>query len=305
MNRSILGVALVLISAACYGIMSILAVYAYRDGASVLGLLTIRFALAALLFWLFLVVSRTKISLTLRQLLAMFILGGVLYAAMSFTFFTAVQYISPSLAALLLYSYPVFVAVLSAVVDKERLTRRIVLSLVLAMAGLVLVLGTSFADVSPIGVILGVVSAVLYSIYIVLSNRVVKSVPSVVTSASVTLFTALSLATVSLSTNQLQLHFHTQAWLAIGGIILFPTIIAMVAFFYGLRIIGSTKASILSMIEPLVTITASALLIGDRLTPAQCVGGTAVLLGALLVMLKQSEDRSNVRNEKSRSSHVD
>ncbi|MBL0387708.1 DMT family transporter [Tumebacillus sp. ITR2] len=294
MNRTTLGVALVLISATCFGVMSIFAVYAYRDGASVLGLLTIRFALAAVLFSLYIGVARVKIRLTMRELLALFILGGVLYATMSFTFFTAVQYISPSLAALLLYSYPVFVAVLSARVDKERLNRRVVLSLLLAMAGLVLVLGTSFADVNPLGIVFGVVSALLYSIYIVLSNRVVKSVPSVVTSGSVTMFTALTLLVVSLSTNQFQLHFGVQAWLAIGGIILFPTIIAMVTFFYGLNIIGSTKASILSMIEPLVTILASALLIGDRLTIAQWIGGGAVLLGALLVMIKQPEEGSLV-----------
>jgi drug/metabolite transporter (DMT)-like permease len=274
--------------------MSIFAVYAYQDGATVLGLLTLRFVLAAVLFFLYIAVKRVKFQITLRQILALFVLGGVFYTVMSYTFFTAVQYISPSLAALILYSYPVFVALLSARVDKERLTRRVVISIGLALFGLVLVLGTSFDNVSPLGVLLAVAASLVYSFYIVLSNRVVKSVPLVVTSSFVTLFAALSFAVLSLGMHQLQFDFGTKAWLAIGGIILFPTVIAMTTFFYGLRMIGSTRASILSMIEPLVTITASAILFGDRLTLAQWIGGGAVLLGALLVVLanqqKQSEE---------------
>ncbi|PWK14368.1 DMT family transporter [Tumebacillus permanentifrigoris] len=296
MNRSSLGVLLVLLSAACYGVMSIFAVYAYQDGATVLGLLTIRFALAAVLFFLYILGKRVQLQITLRQVLSLFVLGGVFYTVMSYTFFTAVQYISPSLAALILYSYPVFVALLSALIDKERLTRRILLSIGLALLGLVLVLGTSFDNVSPLGVLLAIVAALVYSFYIVLSNRVVKSVPLVVTSAFITLFAAISFAVISLGMHQLQFDFGSKAWLAIGGIILFPTMIAMSTFFYGLRIIGSTRASILSMVEPLVTITASALLFDDSLTVAQWFGGGAVLLGALLVVLareqKQLEGRS-------------
>jgi drug/metabolite transporter (DMT)-like permease len=68
---------------------------------------------------------------------------------------------------------------------------------------------------------------------------------------------------------------------------LFSTVLAMLAFFAGLELVGSTRAAILSTTEPLMTAILSTVLLDQRLTTWQMAGGLAVLAGAVLVVLPQ------------------
>lgn len=274
--------------------MSIFALYAYQAGATVPTLLFLRFLFAAALFFLLLFVKKEMIRPTKLQLLALFGLGGVLYTLQSFSFFSAVSYIPASLAALLLYTFPIFVAILAYVIDKERLTKQTVISILLSIAGLTLVLGTSFGKVNMWGIILALGAAVFYSFYIILGNRVVKGLPAQTTSAFVSMFAALSVFAVVSTNGGLQLTFGLQGWLAVIGIVLFSTVLAIGCFFRGLQLIGSTKASILSMVEPVVTISCSAILLHERLTWLQAFGGMIVLLGAVLIVASRGKQEKAI-----------
>jgi drug/metabolite transporter (DMT)-like permease len=283
------GVLYVFLSAAGFGVMSILALYAYEDGVSVPMALFLRFLLAALLFFLLLLVKREPLRITKQQALALFCLGGVLYTLQSLSFFSSVQHISPSLAALLLYTFPVFVAVLSYFVEKEALKKKTVLAMLLSLAGLVMVLGTSYDAIRPLGVVLALSAAVCYSVYIVVGNRVVKGLSPYVTSAYISLFAACATFFVAQANGGIRLDFGAQGWFALLGIVCFSTVLAIGCFFRGLQLIGSTRASVLSMLEPVVTIGFSAMLFSESLTGLQILGGAAVLLGAVLIVSSREE----------------
>jgi len=279
-----LGVLYVFLSAAGFGVMSILANYAYANGVAVSTLLFLRFLLAAACFFLLLAAKRERLAVNVRQLLALFCLGGVLYTLQSLSFFSAILYISPSLAALLLYTFPVFVAVLSYTVDKEPLYKQTVLAMILSLAGLTLVLGAGFSGIQPLGILLALAAALCYSLYIVTGNRVVKGLSPYLTSAYISLFAAISTFFVAQGDGGVKLQFSTQGWLALLGIVLFSTVIAIAFFFRGLQLIGSTRASVLSTLEPVVTIAFSVALFGESLSWPQLAGGAAVLLGAVLIV---------------------
>ncbi|NGQ96591.1 DMT family transporter [Brevibacillus sp. SYP-B805] len=289
MNPFYLGSFFVVLSAAGFGVMSIFASYAYQGGASVTNVLFWRFLLAALLFFLLLGWKREAPRLNRRQLLALFGLGSVLYTLQSLCFFTAVKYISPSLAALILYTFPIFVAILACVIDKEALSRQTVGAILLSVCGLALVLGTTFGEVHPLGVLLGFGAALFYSVYIILGNRVVKHLPPLATSAFVSLFAAGSFLCISLVGEGIRYDLGGQAWLAISGIVLCSTVLAIGCFFRGLQLIGSTRASVLSTIEPVVTCICSALLFAERLTGMQMLGGLIVLAGAALIVASRGK----------------
>ncbi|MDR3566140.1 MAG: DMT family transporter [Negativicutes bacterium] len=290
------GVALVLFSTVGFGLMPIFALFTYQYGANVVTLLQLRFAFAALLLFCYLWRRGIKIAVSRRELGLLFILGSVLYACQSSLYFSAVLYIPASLAALLLYTYPVFVALLAVVFDKEKLSVVTLAAIVLSTAGLALVLGASPAAVNPLGVLMALGSAVVYSIYIVLGNRVVKNLSPMVTSAFAAMFAALSLSLSGLASGSLNYHLPPPAWLALAGIVAFSTIMAMLTLFRGLELIGPTKASILSTVEPLITFGFSALFFADRLTLAQIAGGLTVLVGAVLavkVRRKTGDDKTD------------
>lgn len=284
MNPLYAGVLYVFLSAAGFGVMSIFAVYAYGAGASVSSLLFLRFLFAALLFFMMIALRKESLRINKKQALALFCLGGVLYTLQSLSFFSAVQYISTSMAALLLYTFPVFVAVLSYVVDKEALGRKTVAAMLLSLLGLALVLGLSFADIKPLGVMLALAAALFYSVYIIVGNRVVKGVSPYVTSGYISLFAAGSTYLIAQKDGGVQLAFLGEGWWALAGIVVFSTVVAINFFFRGLQLIGSTKASVLSTLEPVVTIVCSALLFGESFGLLQLLGGAAVLAGAVLIV---------------------
>lgn len=289
LNPLYLGVIYVIISAIGYGVMSIFAVYAYGAGASVASLLFLRFLLATFIFFALLLLRRESLAINKKQLLSLFFLGGVLFTLQSLSFFSAVQYIPTSVAGLVLYTFPVFVAILSFFVDKEVLRLKTVAAMLLSLIGLGLVLGLSFGGIQPLGVVLVLAAALSYSVYIVMGNRVGKGLSPYVTSGYISLFAALSMFVVAQMDGGVSVSFEAQGWWALGGIVVFSTVVAIGCFFRGLQLIGSTKASVISMVEPVVTILFSAVLFGELLNGLQWIGACAVIVGAVLIVTGKQE----------------
>lgn len=284
MNPYYIGVALVILSATGFGMIPIFAIYAYQGGTTVTTLLFLRFFIAALFFYSFIMINRMEININKSLLVSLFLLGSIFYMMQSNFYFSSVKYIPASLAVLLFCTYPIFVAVLSALFNGEVLTKRVFISIAVSITGLVLVLGATFNRIDMHGVMLACAAALVYSCYIVLGSRVLKKLPVMVTSAFVTMFASFSFLAIGLTTGTLHFNLETQAWFAIAGLGLFSTIIAVFTFFRGIALIGSTRASILSMVEPLTTIGFSAMLFQERLTWVQLIGAVAVLAGTMLVV---------------------
>lgn len=299
MNPFYLGAGMVVLSAAGFAFIPIFALYAYKGGATVTTLLLIRFTLAALCFFGYIFAIKGKIIVSRRSLKYLLLLGGVLYTLQSNLYFWSVKFIPASLAVLIFYVYPVFVALASSYLDKEVLTKQILVSIALSLVGLALVMGTSFGAIKLPGVFLALGAGIAYTCYIVLGNRALKSAPALVSSAFICLFAALSIGGVGLATGGLNFNLSLQAWLAAVGLALCSTVLAIFTLLRGIELIGSTRTSILSMVEPLITIFFSVLLFQEKLTWLQVLGGIAVVTGALLTVLaKQPEKKGELQHTK-------
>jgi drug/metabolite transporter (DMT)-like permease len=282
------GLFLVLYSALGFGLIPIFALLAYRGGINVITLLAIRFALSGLVLLAFLL-ARGRRVLAQAASVWLGLLGlGVCYTLQSGFYFSAVRYITASLASILLYSYPAFVCLLAFLVERERMNARLLLALAVSLAGVALVLGASLGVASPAGVSLALGAAVVYSLYITLANRVLRNVEPVVALAVVTLVTSAVYIGLGLAAGRLRFGFAPSTWLPIALLIAVSTLLAIPAFFRGIEILGSSTASIVSMTEPLFTIGFSILLFGDRLGWQQIIGGALVLGGTALVTTSRS-----------------
>ncbi|PLR84895.1 EamA family transporter [Bacillus canaveralius] len=294
------GIFLILISATGFGLLPIFALYAYDSGISVATLLFLRFAFAAMILFSYPLIKKQPLAITKKLLVSLFILGGVLYSLQSTFYFVAVQYIPASLAALILYLYPVFVAVLSFFINKEKLSKPLLVSIIVSLFGMVLILGAPAGNVNYTGLLLALGAAIVYSVYIIFGNLVAIKVQPIITSAFTALFASISFLAGGLLTNTLNFQFEMSGWIPIVGIALFSTVIAMFTFFAGMNIIGPTKASILSMAEPVVTIVCSTLLFGENMSILQLSGGIIVLTGALFVVLAREKTHSEAQSSLSR-----
>jgi drug/metabolite transporter (DMT)-like permease len=175
MNR-LLGVVCIIISAAAFGTLAIFGRYAYAGGLDTFTLLFLRFTFSALLMAGLLVLRREALprGATLARLAGM---GAIGYVGQSFCYLSAIQYASAGLVALLLYLYPVFVAILSAIFLKEKIQRRKIIALGLATLGLVLTVHPQGGQWS--GILLALSAAGIYSVYIIVGAGVMKQVSAI------------------------------------------------------------------------------------------------------------------------------
>src|SRR3954449_9119572 len=166
------GTLMCLASAACFGAMAAFGKLAYDEGATVGTLLSVRFVLAAALFWA-LTPAREVRALGRRDAAIAVGLGMCGYALQAGCYFAALQRIDASLLSLLVYTYPAMVAVAAVVIGRERMDGRRLAALALASGGLVLVLaGAGGGALDPVGAALGLAAAVVYSAYILVSDSV-------------------------------------------------------------------------------------------------------------------------------------
>jgi drug/metabolite transporter (DMT)-like permease len=119
--RRLAGMMLVALSAAGFGTLALFGRYAYADGMDALTILVLRFSLAAVLMLALLIVRREPLPRD-SALLRLIGMGAIGYVGQSFAYLTALKYASAGLVALLLYLYPILVALLAALVLRERLT---------------------------------------------------------------------------------------------------------------------------------------------------------------------------------------
>ena len=277
-----------LASAVAFGAMAIFGKLAYDAGATVGTLLAVRFLLAAALFWVLVAgtgAGRSLRALARRDLGIALALGAVGYSAQAGAYFAALKRLDAALLSLLLYSFPAMVMVAAIALGRERASRRTAVALVLASAGLLLVLaGAGAGALDPLGTVLGLSAAVIYSTYILTSAGVAERVGPLVLSACVCTGAAATLTLASTAGGDLRLGDVSAAgfgWLA--GLAVVSTVGAISLFFAGLRRVGPTTASILSTAEPLTTVLLAFLAFGESLGPVQ-LAGAALVLGAVLML---------------------
>jgi len=300
-----MGAALCLLSAACFGAMAVFGKLAYAAGVTPDTLVLLRFTGAAALLATLLALrpdlrtprpappadrpAGSGRGSTRRAVLVALGLGAVGYATQASLYFAALQRVDASLVALVLYTYPPLVTVAAALLGRERLTRARTVALGAASAGTLLVLaGAGGLGFDPVGVGLAFGAAVTYTGYILVADTVVTALPPVVLAALVMTGAALALAGRATLTGGLVLGFGPAGWFWVACITVVSTVLAVLAFFAGLRRTGASTASILSTFEPVVSTALAALVLGEVLSPVQTLGAGLVLASAVAVQRRSA-----------------
>jgi len=277
-----MGPLLCLLSAACFGAMAIFGKLAYDADVGVGDLLLVRFALAAAILLTVAGARGALRGLPRRAMLAGLAMGAIGYAAQSGLYFGALERMDASLLALILYVYPATVLLAAVALGRERATPRRAVALVVALAGITLVLGSAASGgLDALGTAMGLGAALTYTAYILVGDRL--TVPPLALAALVCAGATLTFGLASLPRGGPDLTFSADGWLAIGGIVVVSTVGAILLFFAGLARVGPSGASILSTLEPVVTVALAAAAFGESLSPLQLLGG-ALVLSAVVVM---------------------
>jgi len=266
------GLVLVLVSAAAYGTLPILAKLAYGAGIRPAALLAARFAIAAAVFALLAREEPPPWRVRLR------LWGvGLVFVTNTFTYFTALETVSAATVALLIYSYPVIVTLLAALAGLEGLRLRSLLAAVLAFAGCALTASGPVAR-GP-GVAFALATAVIYATYIVLGSRYAAGVKAETAALHVAQVCVAAYVPWALVDGR-GIPAHPRPWLLVVAIAVVPTVVALRTFLSGLGRVGPARAAVLSSFEVVVTMALSITVLGERLGPRQWLGA-ALILGAV------------------------
>ncbi|WP_274362944.1 DMT family transporter [Paenibacillus thermotolerans] len=286
-----IGVGAAVISAVCFGALGLFANIAYAAGWEVGGLLSMRFILASLLFWGVMPFIRGKqqIRVSARMLLILAGMGVFGYAVMALLLFTAYQYVPLGVAVTVFYTYPLLVSLFSSLLSRKPLGKRKASGLCLSLIGLVLMFGEQWAlGASLYGIFLVLVCALVYTVFILVSEKVMASTDSYVGSAYISLSAAVTMSVYAAAVGQWDAVFaggSAAPWLAAGALAVVSTFAAMTLFFVGVRRIGPALASSVSLIEPVAAAVMAVLFLGQDMTLIQLGGCGIVLAGVLIAHL--------------------
>lgn len=273
-NPDAKGLLLVLAAAFAYGTMPILTKLAYANGVSLSALLAYRFLLAAALFA---VLGWNAPALPWRRRLLLWAVGSV-FVGNAITYFTALQHAPAAIVSLLLYSYPVIVTLLAPLFGLERLRARGLFAALLAFGGCALtVAGASLAGVSAYGVVMTLLSAAIYALYVIVSSRFSSDIPAEAAAAHLAQACAVFFVIAGAVRGELAVPATFTAWGLIVAIAVVCTVIALRSFLAGLALVGPARASVASSVEVLITIGLAVAFLGERIGSREVLGGVLIL----------------------------
>jgi drug/metabolite transporter (DMT)-like permease len=248
----------------------------------------LRFALATVTIALLLRHRGTSLRMPREGLWRLVLLGVLGNAIYQLLFIEGIARTTAANASLIMASSPMLVALLATALGRERLQVRGWFGVVLAVAGLTLVLSAQnrvgFTRVSLAGDLLILAGAATWALYTVLATGVMARTPSL----SATLVTFLSGTPVLLLLAVPS--FATQDWRRIGAMgwlgVAFSGIVAIglayLAWNTGLGAVGSTRTVVYSNLTPVVAAALAWVTLGERWNLAQVLGAAVVLVGIAL-----------------------
>ena len=255
----------------------------YQDGANVHAVNLTRVLTLASVMAITLAIARISPVLPPRTALRC-VLIGVLFCAEIYGLLSSVKYIPVGLAMLIMYTYPLMIAVVGWLTGTEPFTLDRLFAILAAFAGLALALYAPHADIDWRGVAWAVFTAVVFSAVLIVSGRTMRGVDRRIlmlylTSTAVVIVGAVSLALVPLEWPRTD---HGWTLLAVSTVLY---VLATTLLFTAVKMIGPMRTAIIDNSAPIWAIALGALLLGERLSAVQLFGGALVIGSVLLVQL--------------------
>lgn len=274
-------IVVLLLSTLAFSLSNNLAQVAYNHGLTASTVLVARTLSMLVVIGLWALMVRLPLRYDIVTCAKMWFLGAAL-ALINVAFLLALELISVSLTVLLLYLGPILVGLLAAALGHERMTPLRAVAAIVAFVGLALALNIWGSDVSFIGILYGVGTAVGFAINVVGSARMMQRLPKLAVIFHMMVASLVVAAIVVAVRSDLAWPAGSTAWWALAAVCAaFGT--AIVTFYVGIGHVGGARGSLIMNNEPVLTIFIAMLLLGEVLAPLQYVGAALVIAAVFVV----------------------
>lgn len=282
--EKIKGILFIMLSAIAFGIMPILAKLSYRGGANTYTALLLRFFFATIMLLCYLKSKGISMKLERKQLFIVLIIGVFGFALTACSLFMSYNYISIGMATMIFYTYPAMVTLLSYVFYKEKVYARKSLSLGISLIGIYILIDKGSVTFNLKGIILAGTASGLYSLYVLgASLKEVKAINSYVLTFYISCASAAVMFILAITTENFNMQISFYGLVSILLLALISTVVALMAFLEGVRIIGPSKAAIFSTLEPIVALILGTLILGEPISSRIIVGSIMIVVSIIIL----------------------
>lgn len=285
MNAKAKGYILGSIAAASYGMNPLFALPLYKAGMDPDSVLFFRYLFAIPLLGIMIKARGLSFKIQRKETFPLIIMG-LLVALSSLTLFLSYNYMAAGIASTLLFVYPIMVALIMAMVFKEKLALQTIVCMLLALGGIgLLYKSEDGSTLSLIGTLLVFASSLSYAIYIVGINQTsLKNVATLKVTFYVLLFGLSLFVARLLYSGVLNTPDQWYLWANLLALAVFPTAISFLCTTGAIQYIGSTPTAILGALEPVTAIFFGIAVFGESLTVRESFGLVMIIVAVTFVI---------------------
>ena len=285
MNAKAKGYILGSIAAASYGMNPLFALPLYKAGMDPDSVLFFRYLFAIPLLGIMIKARGRSFKIQRKETFPLIIMG-LLVALSSLTLFLSYNYMAAGIASTLLFVYPIMVALIMAMVFKEKLALQTIVCMLLALGGIgLLYKSEDGSTLSLIGTLLVFASSLSYAIYIVGINQTsLKNVATLKVTFYVLLFGLSLFVARLLYSGVLNTPDQWYLWANLLALAVFPTAISFLCTTGAIQYIGSTPTAILGALEPVTAIFFGIAVFGERLPVRESFGLVMIIVAVTFVI---------------------
>ncbi len=281
-SNKIKGIFYIAIASIAFGIMPILAKLAYKGGANAINTLALRFTFASIILFIYIKTKKLSLRVSKEQIKLILFMGVIGYSMTSILLFTSYNYIDVGIAGMILHTYPLMVMILSIIIYKEKFKLKKFLYLMVTTIGVFIMLDIKVGSINTIGVVLVLLSALCYAIYVLgASKDKVKNIDSYVMTFYISIISAIVGSTTGIVTNSFNNPINFYGIISILLIAFISTVVALMAFLKGVKLIGPTNSAIFSALEPIVSLVLGVIILGESMSFKIIIGSTIIILAMI------------------------
>lgn len=285
-----IGPLLIILAGCFWGSMGIFVRKLGTYGFTSIQIVTIRVTLAALFFCILLLAKdRSGFKLSVADLPLFFGLGFGSILFFTVCYFTAITIMPLSTAAILLYTSPIWIMLMSMLFFHEKMTGKKLAALALAFAGCVLVSGISGEGIALRGLLVGLGSGIGYGLYSILGTVALRKYSPYTVTAYTFLFAAVGACLICNPVDMISkmVVAKGQAFLLLLCVLtaIVTAVIPFLSYTLGLRTVEASKAGILATIEPMVATLLGIIVFSEPLTIISGMGILMILAAVIILNL--------------------
>ncbi|MFY9261792.1 MAG: DMT family transporter [Gallionella sp.] len=292
-----MGVIFALLAAVGFSAKAILVKLAYLDSVDAITLLALRMMFSVpffigIAFW---AKRQHAAPLNTHDRLLVLGLGLIGYYCSSFLDFLGLQYISAGLERLILFLYPTMTVILSALLYKRAIGRKVIAAMLLSYAGIALVFlhdaALNQGDAVLIGSTLVFASTLSYSIYLVGAGHAIARIGAMRFTAYAMVVASVICVLQFVVTHPMSaLNLPIRVYELSIVMAIFSTVLPVFMLSFAIRRIGSGNASLIGTIGPVSTIYMAYVFLGEHISLLQIAGSVLVLCGVLMISLNRKRE---------------